>query len=84
MITNHIVSSISGVTLFAALGLVFAANAGAYEITAAQRAACTPDAFRFCASAIPNVEAVKTCMIANRAKLSAACLAAFPKEEARR
>jgi hypothetical protein len=66
------------------LGLAATTTAGAYEITAAQRAACTPDAFRFCASAIPNVEAVKSCMIANRAKLSAGCLAAFPKETARR
>jgi hypothetical protein len=84
MIKQRIISSISGVTLFATLGLAFAGNASAYEITAAQRAACTPDAFRFCASAIPNVEAVKSCMIANRSKLSAACLAAFPKEEAKR
>ncbi len=65
-------------------GLAAAATARAEEVTQAQRVACTPDAFRLCSSAIPNVEAVKSCMIANKAKLSAGCLAAFPKEVARR
>jgi len=72
------------VAVVALVGFGFVANAQAYEITAQQRAACTGDAFRLCGSAIPNVEAVKACMIANKSKLSAGCLAAFPKEEAKR
>jgi len=87
MITTRIIPSVSLIgrlTLVTVLGLAPLANAEALEITAAQRAACTPDAFRLCSSAIPNVEAVKSCMIANKAKLSAACLATFPKEEAKR
>jgi hypothetical protein len=87
MITTRIIPSASLVrrlALVAILGLAPFANANALEITDAQRAACTPDAFRLCASAIPNVEAVKACMIANKAKLSATCVATFPKEVAKR
>lgn len=43
------------------------------EPSAAQRAACTPDVMRLCASAIPNVGAIKTCLRAQRASLSAEC-----------
>jgi hypothetical protein len=70
------------ISVLALIGFGFVANAQAYEATAEQRAACTGDAFRFCGSAIPNVEAVTACMVANKAKLSAACQAAFPKAEA--
>ncbi len=64
------------------IGLSFTASlsAKAAEATYAQRMACTPDAFRLCSSEIPDADAVKSCMIANRAKLSASCLATFPKE----
>ena len=75
---------IRNVAIVAFVGFGFVASAQAYEATAEQRAACTGDAFRFCGSAIPNVEAVTACMIANKAKLSAACQAAFPKVEAKR
>jgi len=66
------------------LGLMSATGAQAYEATYAQRVACTPDAFRLCSEHIPNADAVKVCMIANKAKLSATCRAAFPKETADR
>jgi hypothetical protein len=72
------------IAIVALVGFGFVANAQAYEATAEQRAACTGDAFRFCGSSIPNVEAVTACMIANKSKLSAACQAAFPKHEAKR
>jgi hypothetical protein len=78
------VSQISRLSLVIVLGLAAAATARAEEATYAQRVACTPDAFRLCSSAIPDVEAVKACMIANKAKLSAGCLATFPKETASR
>jgi hypothetical protein len=87
MITKHIAPSArqtGRLALVIVLGLAAAATARAEEITTAQRVACTPDAFRLCSSAIPNVEAVKSCMIANKAKLSAGCLAAFPQVTARR
>lgn len=86
MITQRIALSVRHISRFAAVAaLAFAAvanaqNAQAVEATYAQRMACTPDAFRLCSSYIPNADAVKTCMIANKAKLSAACLATFPKD----
>ncbi len=43
------------------------------EATAAQRAACTPDVWRLCASEIPNVGAIKLCLRRERPKLSPAC-----------
>ena len=49
----------------------FAAHA--VEATAEQRRACTPDAFRLCSAHIPNVEAITSCMKANKSKLSPAC-----------
>ncbi|MGP0061445.1 MAG: hypothetical protein ACLPID_19410 [Beijerinckiaceae bacterium] len=87
MITKRIAPSgrqAGRLALVIIFGLTAAVHAKAYEATAEQRAACTPDAFRLCFSAIPNVDAVKSCMIANKAKLSAGCLATFPKETARR
>jgi hypothetical protein len=56
----------------------FTANA-AEVATAEQRAACTPDAFRLCASEIPNIPAITTCMRKNKSNLSAACKAVFDK-----
>jgi hypothetical protein len=83
MITNRAVPSIrhfSRLALVLALGLTAIASAKAEEGTYAQRIACTPDAFRLCSGEIPDADAVRTCMIANKTKLSAACRATFPKE----
>jgi hypothetical protein len=45
--------------------------------TAEQRAACTPDAMRLCASHVPNVSAIVACLRQNRANLSKPCQAAM-------
>ena len=45
--------------------------------TPAQRTACRPDVFRFCAGEIPNVARITTCMRRNKANLSDACKAVF-------
>ncbi|WP_020176518.1 hypothetical protein [Methyloferula stellata] len=87
MINQRNILSVSQITRFAlvlAIGIAAAATARAEEATYAQRVACTPDAFRLCSDQIPDVAAVKSCMIANKAKLSAACRATFPKETAAR
>ena len=55
----------------------FAAHA--VEATAEQRRACTPDAFRLCSSHIPNIEAITSCMRANKSKLSPECKLVFDK-----
>jgi hypothetical protein len=62
------------------LGLAVVSSARASEVTLERRLACTADAFRFCLSAIPNIEAVKACMIAHKAKLSPGCQAMFEKQ----
>lgn len=69
------------------LGVPIAAYAGAsfrdpdtyrdVTPTAAQIAACAPDAARLCAHAIPDRDAVKFCMIRNKKRVSAQCREAF-------
>ncbi len=41
--------------------------------TEAQRSACMPDVFRLCASAIPNVGNIKSCLARQHTRLSPAC-----------
>jgi hypothetical protein len=64
------------VVLIGAFSLAAAASAQA-QVTAEQRAACTPDAMRLCSSEIPDVGRVTACMNRNRANLSARCQAVF-------
>lgn len=66
---------------FAVVGsLLGSVRAGSAEgFTPEQRSACTPDAFRLCSSEIPNVSAITACMRKNRANLSPACKAVFPR-----
>lgn len=47
--------------------------AAAERGTAAQRAACTPDVFRLCASEIPNVNGIVACLKREKSQLSRAC-----------
>ncbi len=60
-------------------GLVFSSCVTAsYALgTSEQRAACTGDVFRLCASEIPNVNGIIACMKTKRSSLSPACKAAF-------
>src|SRR5262245_27898037 len=53
------------------LSMITAANAYTHE----QEAMCTSDAFRFCASEIPDVQRVTACMMRNKSQLSAGCRA---------
>jgi hypothetical protein len=60
------------------LAILFTAPAGAVERgTAAQRAACTPDVFRLCASEIPNVDGIVACLHREKARLSSGCRVAM-------
>jgi hypothetical protein len=65
----------------AALGLVLmlasAGSASAYQGTAEQRRACTPDVYRLCAGEIPNVRAITACLQRQKGNLSPACRAAM-------
>lgn len=51
------------------------------EATSAQRAACTPDVWRLCASEIPDVGAIKACLRRERVKLSASCRTVMDEAE---
>jgi hypothetical protein len=53
--------------------LVYRADGAAAQGSDAARQACTPDALRLCADAIPDVAKVTACMQAKRAELSAPC-----------
>ncbi|MFT4275414.1 MAG: hypothetical protein QM576_03565 [Rhodopseudomonas sp.] len=51
--------------------------------TAAQREACTPDAFRLCGQFIPDASRVETCLRQAGSRLSPACYVVFnpPKSQ---
>ncbi len=59
--------------------LLCATTASAQENrgTPEQRAACAPDAFRFCVGYIPDPTRVESCLRQNRSDLSDACRAVF-------
>ena len=65
-------------TLF---GLVLIASLvpepAAAQFTAAQKAACGPDAKRFCAKSMSSPQKLSACMQTNASKLSAKCRAAM-------
>ena len=54
-----------------------AAHAQDYRGTADQRAACTPDAFRLCASYIPDASKVEMCLRNRQSDLSPGCRSVF-------
>jgi hypothetical protein len=67
-------------TLILAIAFSTLATASiAQQVSAEQRRACTPDAFRLCSSEIPNVERITACMRQKKAQLSTACAAVFDK-----
>ena len=64
-------------SVMAALALLALGAPALAQGTEAQRAACSPDAFRLCASHIPNVGAITACLRAERSRLSPACRTAM-------
>ena len=77
--TTKIAPRLIAAVVFGSVVFAAASALRAEEGTYAQRVACTPDAWRLCSDQIPDVDAVKACMIAKRAQLSAACRATFPR-----
>lgn len=49
----------------------------AFGYTQQDAEACTPDAFRLCQNAIPDVSCVSLCLAQNKRRLSAACTIVF-------
>ena len=62
-----------------ALGLAILPAIGHAFTQDDQRRLCTGDVFRLCASEIPNVERITTCMRRQRANLSEGCRSVFGK-----
>src|ERR1700709_2132856 len=59
-------------------------SSSAHAYTPEQQQACTPDAFRLCGDAIPDVDRVTVCMIRNKAQLSPGCRVFFRAPEPER
>lgn len=77
MVQENIAVRAGALTLAIGFSLSFSVAARAFEVTDAQREACTPDAFRLCSAQIPDADRVAACMQANVANLSAPCRAVF-------
>ena len=65
-----------------------AASAQQYRGTMEQQMACTPDVWRLCGAAIPDVDRIVACLRSNTPQLSPGCRAVFdtgnrPEREAR-
>ena len=54
-----------------------AASAEPYKGTWEQQMACTPDVWRYCGSAIPDVDRIVACLRQNTPNLSDGCRAVF-------
>lgn len=65
------------VLVFVALGAGAAHAQEENRGTPEQRAACAPDAFRLCASYIPDATSVEACLRQRKSGLSRACRAVF-------
>ena len=67
------------IALTGALGapVVAYGQADPYHVTDKEKAACTPDAERLCASSYPDERKLLACMEANKASLSSGCLVVF-------
>jgi hypothetical protein len=72
---------------YAFVGLMVAIAGGAsaaaeeYRGTMQQQMACTPDVFRLCGAAIPDVNRIVACLQSNTAQLSGACRAVFESSD---
>jgi hypothetical protein len=55
-----------------------------FAYTAEAQQMCTGDAFRLCASEIPNIPKVTACMIKHRADLSPACRVVMDRDMAQK
>jgi hypothetical protein len=61
--------------ILVASGLPAAASERPVRVSAADRAACVPNAKRLCRQAMPNVRNVVLCFLGQKSKLSTGCRA---------
>jgi len=69
-------------TVAAALSPMTSSASFAYTAEAQQM--CTGDAFRLCASEIPDIPKIRACMIKHRADLSAGCRVVMDRDMAQK
>jgi hypothetical protein len=72
----------AGLMLAFAVSVSALSSTSGFAFSAEAQRLCTGDAFRLCASEIPNIPAVTACMVKNRANLSAGCRAVMDKTAA--
>ena len=61
------------VCLVALMPAASAVGQEAVKVSASAKAACMPDAMRYCRDAMPNVRNVVVCIVQNRSKISGRC-----------
>lgn len=78
MVSNRMAAWIAATVLFVSAPTAFAQQQG----TAADREACTPDAFRLCGQFIPDADRIALCLRAAGPRLSPGCYAVFYPQRA--
>ena len=72
----------AGLVLAFAVSISALSSTQGFAFSAEAQQMCTGDAFRLCASEIPNIPKITACMVRQRANLSAGCRAVMDKEAA--
>jgi hypothetical protein len=62
-----------GVCLATLMPAASAVGQEAMKVSASAKAACIPDALRYCREAMPNIRSVVVCIVQNRSKISGRC-----------
>jgi hypothetical protein len=70
----------AGLMLAFAVSVAGLSPTSSFAFSAEAQQMCTGDAFRLCASEIPNIPAITACMVKQRANLSAGCRAVMDKD----
>ena len=70
----------AGLMLAFAVSVSALSSTSSFAFSAEAQQMCTGDAFRLCASEIPNIPAITACMVKNKANLSAGCRAVMDRE----
>jgi hypothetical protein len=73
----------AGLILAFAFSVSALSSSSSFAFSAEAQQMCTGDAFRLCASEIPNIPAITACMVKNKAKLSAGCRGVMDREAAK-
>ena len=70
----------AGLMLAFAVSVSALSSTSSFAFSAEAQQMCTGDAFRLCASEIPNIPAITACMVKQRANLSAGCRAVMDRD----